>query len=275
MVELKKSVAQFWNTNPCGVHIASYPKYSKEYFEQIENYRYSLEPEIFSFAQFTRFYGKEVLEVGVGAGTDFLQWVRAGARVHGIDLTPEGIRHVKMRLDAYGLQATDLRVADAEALPYDNDMFDLVYSWGVIHHSPNTTKALDEIIRVTKPGGQCKIMVYNRHSLGAFHLWLRKAFLAGRPWKSFQWCIYHFQESPGTKAFTIKEFTTILKTRPVENVLIRPLMTYVDTKEKHPKKLVRVFGKIFSAIFPRNRVGWFLTIQFSKQNPKQPALLTR
>ena len=271
MVELKKRVAQFWNTNPCGVHVASHPRYSKEYFEQIENYRYSLESEIFSFAQFTRFHNKKILEVGVGAGTDFLQWVRAGARAHGIDLTPEGIRHVKMRLDAYGLQATDLRVADAEALPYDNDIFDLVYSWGVIHHSPDTIKALDEIIRVTKPGGQCKIMVYNRYSIGAFHLWIRRALLAGRPWKSFRWCIFHFQESPGTKAFTKKEFIRILERRPVENVLIRPLMTYVDTKEKHPNKLVRAVGRILTAISPRNKFGWFLTIRFSKQNSKQSA----
>src|SRR5476649_1804025 len=127
---LKQEVHTYWNKLSCGTEHTQQEKYSKD----IESFRYTVEPEIFSFAQFTRFRDKKVLEVGVGAGTDFLQWVRAGAQAHGIDLTQEAVDNVRHRLALYNLQATDIRVADAEKLPYENDSFDLAYSWGVIHH---------------------------------------------------------------------------------------------------------------------------------------------
>ena len=95
-----------------------------------EGFRYQIEPEIFAFAQFTRYRGQRLLEVGIGAGTDFLQWVRAGAKAHGVDLSREAVDHVKHRLQVYGLSAEDVRVADAENLPYEDNTFDVVYSWG-------------------------------------------------------------------------------------------------------------------------------------------------
>lgn len=260
--EEKARVRDFWNETPCGTQVATESRYSREYFEQIEGYRYDVERSIFAFAQFTRFHGKKVLEVGVGVGTDFLQWVRAGAEAYGIDVTSEGIDHVRRRLDVYGLEAKELQVADAESLPYADDFFDLVYSWGVIHHSPNTLEALEEIIRVTKPGGMCKLMVYNRHSLGAFYLWLKYALLMGRPWKSLAWCLAHFQESPGTKGYTVKEFETILADYSVEKVRVRPMMTYVDTLSLSDKWPVHLFGGLVSRILGPGRFGWFLTIEF-------------
>ena len=89
--KLKEEVREFWNAQACGTQNIDKEKFTLEYFEQIEKERYELQPEIFSFAQFTRFHGKKLLEVGVGAGTDFLQWVRAGADCYGIDLTDEAI----------------------------------------------------------------------------------------------------------------------------------------------------------------------------------------
>ena len=144
--ELKTRVKEYWNTEACGTDVAEAPKFSRQYFDQIEDNRYRVEPEIFAFAQFTRFRDQKVLEVGIGAGTDFMQWVRAGAKAYGVDLTEEAVEHAKKRLDAYGLSAEEVRVADAENLPYPDNTFDLVYSWGVIHHTPDTIKALEEII---------------------------------------------------------------------------------------------------------------------------------
>src|SRR5439155_22213891 len=135
---LKRAVHDYWNAGACNSEVAVAPKYTREYFEQIEAARYAIQPEIFSFAQFTRAHGRKVLEVGVGAGTDFLQWVRAGAQAYGVDLTDEAVEHTRRRLEIYGLEAAEIRVADAESLPYANDTFDLVYSWGVIHHTPDT-----------------------------------------------------------------------------------------------------------------------------------------
>jgi hypothetical protein len=91
---------------------------------------------------------------------------------------------------------------------------------------------------------------------------LKEAFLKGRPWKSIAWCLQNFQESPGTKGYTTKEFAGILKNYPVSNVKIQPRLTYVDTLQLSSKRLVRMFGGILSYVFSRHRFGWFLTIQF-------------
>ena len=80
---LKGQIKEYWNREICGTAVASSEKYSRQYFDEIEDSRYSIEPEVFSFAQFTRFRCQKVLEVGVGAGTDFIQWVRAGAKAYG------------------------------------------------------------------------------------------------------------------------------------------------------------------------------------------------
>src|SRR5215469_3505923 len=90
-----QAVYDYWNRRTCGTELAQAPKFTREYYEQIESHRYSWEPQIFPFAQFTRHCGQKVLEVGIGAGTDFVQWVRAGAKAYGVDLTPEAVEHVK------------------------------------------------------------------------------------------------------------------------------------------------------------------------------------
>jgi SAM-dependent methyltransferase len=149
----KETVRAWWGQQACGTQFAESDKFTPAYFAEIEEARYRLEPYIHSFAQFTRYRGKKVLEVGIGAGTDFVQWVRVGALAYGIDLTAEAVAHTRRRLELEGLQAMDLRQADAEHLDYPSDLFDLVYSWGVIHYTSDPFKALSEIVRVARPGG--------------------------------------------------------------------------------------------------------------------------
>src|SRR5688500_111925 len=120
---LKEGVHDYWNRQSNGTDVAHSEKYSQKYFEKIEEYRYRIEPEIMPFEQFTRWHRKSVLEVVVGAGSDFLQWVRAGARAHGIDLTQEGIDNVRHRLAVYGLECEDLQIGDAENLPHPDNTF--------------------------------------------------------------------------------------------------------------------------------------------------------
>ena len=163
--ELKMEVHSFWNAQSCGTQFTDKEKYTKDFFDEIEKDRYAKEPEILKFAEFKSGKGKKVLEVGVGAATDFMNWAKCGAELYGIDLTIEAVDHAKQRLELYGLQAECIKVADAENLPFESDFFDIVYSWGVIHHSPDTPKALKEIIRVLKPSGKAKLMVYNRKSV--------------------------------------------------------------------------------------------------------------
>ncbi len=261
---LKNQVKNYWNTAACGTEFINQQKFSREYFEAIESFRYTIEPEIFSFAQFTRFHDKKILEIGVGAGTDFLQWARAGADCYGIDLTEEAIEHVKHRFSLYGLQATELQVADAEKLPYAENNFDMVYSWGVIHHSPDTIKSLHEIIRVTKPGGTIKLMIYNRNSLFAFYRYVQYALLKGKPFWSFKKVLYYHQESPGTKAFTFKEVRTILKDLPVTTISLVAPATKHDLLY-YKAKPFQWLAYVIASLCGWNRVGWFMMIELQKK----------
>lgn len=260
---LKDQIREYWNKEICGTGLASSRKYSRQYFDEIEDSRYNLEPEVFSFAQFTRFRGQKVLEVGVGAGTDFIQWVRAGAKAYGIDLAEEAVEHVRNRLRIYGLSAEEVRVADAENLPYPDNTFDLVYSWGVIHHTSDTIKALKEIIRVTRIGGTIKIMVYNRRSLNAFRTYLRFGLLKGKPFKSISWILYRNMESIGTKAFTMREMKNILADCPVHVRNISAKVTNYDLLWDR-SGLFRFISYILACLFGFHKVGWFMTIESQK-----------
>lgn len=262
-IKIKNEVKQFWNEKACGTWEIDKSKFTLEYFEAIEKQRYEMQPEIFSFAEFTRFHNKKLLEVGVGAGTDFLQWVRAGTESYGIDLTEEAIAHVQHRLDLYGLQAKEFRVADSEALPYDNSFFDVVWSWGVIHHTPNTMQALSEIIRVLKPGGTAKIMIYHRHSILAYLFWIKHALLKLKPFRSISEVLWNHMESIGTKAYTVKEIKKELSKYNLTDVKIKPVLTYYD-KMLRFGKFEQLVAKFLSDILGGNKAGWFLTIEFKK-----------
>ena len=133
--ETKEQVRSFWSRTPCGSWDATAPEGTAEYFAQIEQRRYELEPFIHRFADFRSARGRSVLEIGVGLGTDHVQFARAGAELHGVDLTERGVELVRRRLELEGL-TSELQVADAEQLPFADASFDYVYSWGVLHHTP-------------------------------------------------------------------------------------------------------------------------------------------
>ena len=227
---LKSEVRDFWNRQACDTHIASAPKFTTDYFEEIESFRYTDQPCIHAFAQFPRYRGKRILEVGVGAGTDFIQWIRVGAIASGIDLTQEAIDHVTNRIEAYGLPAAEkLQVGDAENLPFPSDSFDLGYSFGVLHHSADTEKAIRELVRVVRPGGEIKLMLYNRHSICTINAWVKHALLGGKPWKSLAWALWNHVESIGTKAYTTRELAAIFTALPLEDIRVQTEITSADT----------------------------------------------
>jgi len=257
-------VKEYWADNVCGASDIKYPKYSREYFNEIETKRYATQSAIFEFAQFTRYCGKKILEVGVGSGTDFIQWVRAGSKAYGVDLTEEAVEHTKKRLEIYGLSAEEVKVGDAENLPYPDNYFDVVFSWGVIHHTPNTIKALEEIIRVARIGGDIKIMVYNRGSLSAYAKYLYEGLFKGKPFnKSISRILYESQESIGTKAYTIKEMREILSWYPVKIKDISARLTKHELGfTKRP--ILRYIPYIMACLLGFDKVGWFMTIDLEK-----------
>jgi SAM-dependent methyltransferase len=200
----KEQVRAHWEREPCGTSTASSVPGTPEFFAEVEQERYRLEPYIPGFAQFERWEGRRILEVGVGLGTDFVRFVRAGADAVGVDLTEAAVEAVRRRLSQEGL-AAEVLVADAEALPFEDASFDLVYSYGVLHHTPDTGRALAEARRVLRPGGEARIMLYSRRSWLALGAWARWGLGRGRPWRSISRVLAEHLESPGTKAYTLPE----------------------------------------------------------------------
>jgi ubiquinone/menaquinone biosynthesis C-methylase UbiE len=222
---LKREVRSYWEAEPCGTAAASAPEGTAEYYAQIERRRYQLEPFIARFAEFQSTAGQKVLEIGVGAGTDHIQFARAGAQLHGIDLTEHGVELVRQRLALEQL-SSDLRVADAESLPFADDCFDVVYSWGVLHHTPDTQRAIAEAVRVTRPGGRICLMLYSRHAWVTYGLWLRRGPLSGRPLRTLADVLHHHMESTGTKGFTSRELQAMLT--GVDDLKIEKVSTPYD-----------------------------------------------
>ncbi len=161
---LKTEVRDYWNEHPCGTQFTDFDWGSKEFFDEVERFRYASQPFMDPLIGFDAFRGKKLLEIGCGLGTDLLQFARGGAIVTGVDLTPRSIELVKRRFALYRLPV-EAHVADAEHLPFADGSFDIVYSFGVLHHTPNTQQAIGEVHRVLARGGSAIIMLYHKNSL--------------------------------------------------------------------------------------------------------------
>ncbi|WP_200251379.1 class I SAM-dependent methyltransferase [Lamprobacter modestohalophilus] len=151
MNQEKADVRDFWDRASCGEELYLAGEDRQAYQAQADT-RYALEPYIPEFAGFNTARGLRVLEIGVGLGADHQRFAQAGAVLSGIDLTERAVEHTRRRLAVFGL-ASDLAVGDAENLQFPDESFDLVYSWGVLHHSPDMPKAIAEVWRVLKRGG--------------------------------------------------------------------------------------------------------------------------
>jgi SAM-dependent methyltransferase len=164
---LKRAVQSFWNARPCGSKFARYEPGTREFFLAVEQHRYLSEPHIVEMAAFSEARGKRVLEIGCGLGTDAVQFVHAGADYFGIDLSPVSVGWAKRNLALRNLRAEWL-VCDAESLPFPADTFDLVYSSGVLHHTPDFAASVAEIHRVLRPGGRAIVMIYHKNSFNYY-----------------------------------------------------------------------------------------------------------
>ncbi len=162
-------VREFWDANPCQSDLSDEAD-RRKYFEEISRNRYQGSnvhiPEV---ADFGSFANKDVLEIGLGVGTDGFEFGKNGARYHGVDLTPASVELVQERFRLFDVPCT-LKVGNAEErIPFENESFDHVYSWGVLHHSPKTEAIVKEIHRTLRPGGTFTIMLYNRSSIN-YHI---------------------------------------------------------------------------------------------------------
>ena len=265
--QLKNEVRDFWNAEPCG---SRYLEGADDFqaFDAHARSRYALEPHIPQLAGFSSGRGLRVLEIGVGMGADYLEWLKAGANASGVDLSAISIERAKRRCVLAGYEP-DLRVADAEHLPFAADTFDVIYSYGVMHHSPSPVQCLSEAWRVLKPGGEARIMLYHHPSLTGMMLWLRYGVWQG---KSLRRTLFDYLESPGTKTFTKAEARALMEA--FESVDIQQLFSPGDLLVNVPSArfqsaVYRLAWKLYPRFLVRKFGGrWGLFLLISGRKPR-------
>ena len=171
----KQAAVEQWTADPCGEVAATGETGTGAYFESLDRARHEYAPWMDDALSYRTTAGLAVLDVGCGQGIDLVRYARAGATVTGIDLTPRHVELARAHLAAQGLSGT-VGLGDAEQLPFATDSFDRVASNGVLHHTPDIAAALREVRRVLRPGGEARIILYNRSSL---HYWIHQVLYWG------------------------------------------------------------------------------------------------
>ena len=166
-------VKQYWNDRPCNIRHSNLEVGTKEYFEEVSKRKYFVESHILEFAEFEKYNNKRVLEVGCGIGTAAHSFIENGAIYEGIDLSEKSIEVAKKRLEVFQLKG-DVYVENIENITEFQstrlNTYDLVYSFGVLHHTPNIDVAIDNIWNLLKDGGEFKLMLYAKNSLKYFEI---------------------------------------------------------------------------------------------------------
>jgi len=165
MISLEDRIKQYWNNQPCNIRHSENEVGSLAFFKEVSARRFQVEPHILEFAEFHLWQGKQVLEIGPGIGTDAAEFARHGADYYGIDYSIESVNLARTR---FGVEELAGRFSCGDAS--DKDMytglpqFDLIYSYGVIHHYPAIDKIIDNVYSSLRPGGEFRFMVYAKDS---------------------------------------------------------------------------------------------------------------
>jgi SAM-dependent methyltransferase len=177
-------VKEYWDRRPCNIRHSPKPVGTKEYFDEVEARKSFVEPHIPTFAQFDRWPGKKVLEIGCGIGTDTINFARRGAQVTAVDLSEKSLEIARGRSIVYGVQ-NQVRFVSGNAeelsLFVPVEPYDLIYSFGVIHHTPRPELVLQQLRQYARSGTTLKIMVYHRYAWKV--MWILLTEGKGQFWK--------------------------------------------------------------------------------------------
>jgi len=262
-------VQRYWDARPCNIRHSAKPVGSKEYFDEVEARKYFVEPHIPAFAEFERWRGKRVLEVGCGIGTDSINFARGGAQLTAVELSSESLRIAAERAEVMGVaDHIEFVQANAEELTetLGRESYDLVYSFGVVHHTPHPERALAEMRALTAPGGTLKLMVYHRRSWKVFSIVAVQG--RGRFWNTDELVAEHSEAETGcpvTFSYRGREARELVEKSGflvqdvhVDHVFpyrVRDYVEYRYVKEPYfrwmPERLFRAFER---------RFGWHLLI---------------
>jgi 2-polyprenyl-3-methyl-5-hydroxy-6-metoxy-1,4-benzoquinol methylase len=262
-------VQRYWDARPCNIRHSQKPIGSKEYFDEVEARKYLVESHIPAFAEFARWSGKRVLEVGCGIGTDSVNFARAGAQLTAVDLSSESLRIARQRAQVIGV-ADSIRFVQANAEELRSAIgeqpYDLVYSFGVVHHTPHPERALAEMRSLAAPGGTLKLMVYHRRSWKVF--WIVAAHGGGRVWKTDELVATHSEAQTGcpvTFTYTRREARELVEQSGfrvedvrVDHVFPYRIRDYVEYRYVKESYFRWMPDPVFSAF--ERRLGWHLLV---------------
>jgi 2-polyprenyl-3-methyl-5-hydroxy-6-metoxy-1,4-benzoquinol methylase len=262
-------VKDYWDRRPCNVRHSQRPIGTKEYFDEVEARKYFVEPHIPGFAQFKRWQNKDVLEIGCGIGTDTINFAKHGARVTAVDLSEKSLEIATRRSLVYGVQGqVQFLSGNAEELsrfvpvgPYD-----MIYSFGVIHHTPHPERVLEQMRQYTKPGTVVKIMVYHRRSWKV--AWIALSEAKGQFWQLSKVVARNSEAQTGcpiTYTYTRRQGRELLERHGfrVREVLVDHIFSYQITEYAQYRYVKEPYFRWMPpALFHglEKRLGWHLCI---------------
>ena len=267
LAQEKLRAREQWGQDPCGAEYdREHELGTREFFDEVERYRYQeYAPWMPRVMEFDHFRGARLLEIGCGMGTDLLQFARGSARCTGVDLTPRSVEISRHRFQLYGADGSFM-ISDGEHLPFRSESFDVVYSNGVLHHTPDTAGAIREVHRVLRPGGVAKVMLYHRNSLNYWvEIVLRRGvlgleFLRGRSAEEIMSRVIEFSDHdarPLVKVYSRKQVRELFGMFKDVRVDVEQLMR-AELRFLSPLVTDAVFEKL------RKRIGWNVIVTAKK-----------
>jgi 2-polyprenyl-3-methyl-5-hydroxy-6-metoxy-1,4-benzoquinol methylase len=264
-----EEVKGFWNRRPCNIRHSPLQVGTREYFDEVEKRKYFVEPHIRDFARFDMWKDKKVLEIGCGIGTDTINFARHGALVTAVELSEKSLDIAASRAEVFGfVDSIRFLRGNAEELSafVPVEPYDLVYSFGVIHHTPHPERVLDQIRRYVMPGSTIKIMVYNRRSWKV--LWIIAVYGKGRFWRARRLIAENSEAETGcpvTYTYTKRELKELLENRgfDVEEIGAEHIFPYrIPDYVAYRYVKVWYFRWLPRGIFHwlERRLGWHLCV---------------
>jgi SAM-dependent methyltransferase len=258
-------VRNYWNSRPCNLRRSPSPVGTRAYFDEVEANKYFVEPHIPLFAEFDRWRGKRVLDIGCGLGTDTINFARAGARVTAVDLSERSLELAGKRAEIFGLadkivfiQANAEKLADSVPV----EPYDLVYSFGVINHTPHPEAAVEQIRRYMNRESLFKIMVYNRLSWKV--LWILLRYGRGACWRLDELVARHSEAQTGcpvTYSYTAGGLARLLSGMTLRKVFVDHIFPYrIPEYTRYEYKRNWYFDWMPQSLFRgfERRFGWHL-----------------
>lgn len=265
-----ETVKEFWDSRPCNIRHSNKQLNTREYFDEVEAKKYFVEPHIPKFADFNKYKDKRILEIGCGIGTDSINFARAGAKLSVVELSPISLDITKKRFEVFNLTA-DFYLGNSEELTsfVPIESYDLVYSFGVIHHTPYPEKVIKEIKNYLEPGSELKLMLYSKFSYKLF--WIMK--------ETNQWdfskmdeLIAKYSEAqsgcPVTYTFTFDEIRKLLDGFKIEDMYKAHIFPYkIEPYKNHQYEIEDSFKDMDKINFDKmeKELGWHTLIRAIKK----------